>query len=1113
MSIIKKVFKYMLILFLLTPLVACEEKTEEPILPIFSGVNDVTIEVGDSFNPKESVTATWNGVDITSNITITGTVNTDVEGVYDLEYRVESEKGDVATKTRKITVVASNTEEPVLPVFEGINDVTVEQGESFDPREGVTATWKGNDITSDITITGSADTTKVGVYNLEYRVESEEGDVATKTRKVTVTEPIGEEPVLPIFVGIKNSTIKQYEGFNPRAGITATWKGIDITRLITITGSVDTTKAGVYNLEYRVESRNGDVATKTRKVTVTEKTSQRFTENNVSSTSVNNVGHIRANGNVVNDSNASTYQEINVLKQGENVLVASWSKFSNGKYVLSPTLDIAKDFELNNPNYEVIAAINGDYFYAQSGVTYTTGPNILFGNRVVKPDSFYGGSYHSVQFNQSGEKIAVHKTLTFSSNLNLALYDESGALIYYNDQVFFNQITLNANQTSIIFNKSYTYDAGTTYFILNQKNKYEYLTHTYFEANVGNKITTANSTAIVIATKDPALISLLKSNQRIIVQNMTNGIGYNDMVIGIDAPIIENSRVKRFNELSTDTEEQRYRNTARNPRTGFGYDKAGNMVLITVDGRGTSKGVDLREFAYIMDYYGIVEGYSLDGGGSTQAVFRVNGQLQYVNTPSETYRGVGNAILFIREKEAKQLHKFEIKNGKIHLTIFDKTDISEVDILLNGESNKYTNLDNEIILELTNPKSTAIAVKYVKNGVTYHLLNELYGGARKYINIDNKAIFDVNEGYSFEQNIGYNSKIFVFTYDEWKAISNIVDAPSYDKSNLTYKMANLSLAVTDANGKVILLRLYQKWVDEPQSGIQLTADAGGNIVAQTTGAFSRNNMEIGVMNFLPEGGFVYVFATPTPTEDDGFSVAMKFAYEHLLGLKPSLYNTAFLLNGNEFTDWTNPPINPFAEGFRVTVTTEELGSEEPKQLYVKIGDKEHIAELDSYEWNASGGVGGAVTTHALVFSKTFLSGLPGYATIDTADDEGRNYTIQYSILAIIDANGKVVQVRIHPGHKLTWSNTQNKIVAEESLTATTLHHGLLADIPDGGYVVLFQNTNLTGNPIRAWGCQQLTGFQDVGGTGYLNAETGGVVNMTVNPFAEGFKIEMIEKSK
>ncbi len=1030
MDIIKKIFKYMFILFLLTPLVACEEKVIEPqIIPVFTGIDDITIEVGDNFDPREGIIATWNGNDITLNITITGTVDTNVEGVYNLEYRVESEKGDIKTVSRKVTVVAKQ---------------------------------------------------------------------------------ITEDPVLPTFSGIDNVRIKQYEGFNPYEGVIATWKGNDITSNITITGTVDITKVGVYTLEYRVESENGDVATRNRQVTVLEKVSNRFTENESVSTNLNNVTHVKAKGNVINDSNTSAYQDINVLMQGKDVLVASWCKFTNGKYVLSPTLDIAKDFELNNPNYEVIAAINGDFFYAQSGISYNVGPNILFGNRVVKPDSFYAGYYYSVQFNQYGEKLGVHKTLTFSNNINLTLYDENGALIYYNNQVLLDKTTLNDNQTSIIFNKSYTYDSNATYFVLNQKNKYTLGSHTYFEADVSNRISSSNSTAIVLVTKDPVLKNLLNSNQRIIIQTMTNGIGYNDMVIGIDAPIIENSIVRKFNELNTATTEQVSRNKGRNPRTGFGYDKAGNMVLITVDGRGVSNGVDLREFGYIMDYYGIVEGYNLDGGGSTQAVFRVDGELKYVNKPSETYRGVGNAILFIREKVKKPSHNFEIKNGKIHLTILDKADISEIDILINGKSNKYTDLNKEIVLELTDPKTTAIAINYTKNNVTYHLLNEIFGGVRRQVNINNQATFDYDEGYSFEQNIGFNNKIFVFNYEQWKSISNIVDSPSYDKDNSVYKMANLSLAVTDASGKVVALRLYQKWIShDGQPGIQLTTDVEGNIVVNKADAFDRNNVEIGVMDLLPEGGLVYVFATPTPNEDDGFSVAMKFAYEHLLGLKPSLLNTAYLLNCNEeFTDWTNPPINPFAEDFKLTITAQKAGAEENKQLHIKIGQEEHIAELDNYGWDAVGGVG-SISTHALVFSKEYLATLPGYKNAQTPSAEGKNYVIKYSILAITDKNGKILEIRTHPGHKLTWNTTERKINVDKTLDTENMQIGLYDAIPNDGFVVLFQNSTAPNNAIRAWGCKQLTGYVDV--TAYANETTGGVTNMTVNPFAEGFIIEFIYK--
>lgn len=130
--------------------------------------------------------------------------------------------------------------------------------------------------------------------------------------------------------------------------------------------------------------------------------------------------------------------------------------------------------------------------------------------------------------------------------------------------------------------------------------------------------------------------------------------------------------------------------------------------------------------------------------------------------------------------------------------------------------------------------------------------------------------------------------------------------------------------------------------------------------------------------------------------------------------------------------------------------------------------------------------------------------------------EGKNYTIQYGILAIIDKDGKVVQIRIHPGHILTWDATAEEIKVETGLDPAELQVGIYDDIPEDGMIVVFQNTGLPGNSIRAWGAQQLTGYPDVGGTGYAGAVTeenvrGGVEGMTVNPFAEGFIIEIIEK--
>jgi len=372
-----------------------------------------------------------------------------------------------------------------------------------------------------------------------------------------------------------------------------------------------------------------------------------------------------------------------------------------------------------------------------------------------------------------------------------------------------------------------------------------------------------------------------------------------------------------------------------------------------------------------------------------------------------------------------------------------------------------------------------------------------------YVTFNGVASLELIQGYEFNENIGYQSKVHQFTKEQWAVISAVVDAPDYAAGTSKYKMANLALFVTDANGKVVAIRLYQKWVDDPQSGIQLTVDADGNIVFEPSGVFSRNNMEIGVNALIPEGGFVYVLATGTPADDEGWSAAMKLGYKYLLGLEPSLFESASL-NDVPFTDWTNPPINPFAADYVITFGSEFVAPDEETLMYVVIGEEKHLVELDKYGWDADGGVG-AINTHALAFSKGYLNSLPGYNTPELEDDEGKNYTIKFSILAIIDAEGKVVSIRIHPGHKITWDAENSKIIATEDLfTAETMQKDIVADIPDGGFVILFQNSGAEGNAIRAWGCLHLTGFADVGG--YANADTGGVANMTVNPFADGFKI-------
>jgi len=67
------------------------------------------------------------------------------------------------------------------------------------------------------------------------------------------------------------------------------------------------------------------------------------------------------------------------------------------------------------------------------------------------------------------------------------------------------------------------------------------------------------------------------------------------------------------------------------PRTAAGYTRAGELILLVVDGRQpASRGVDLEELATLMRDLGCVEAVNLDGGGSSTLV--VNGVL--VNRPA-----------------------------------------------------------------------------------------------------------------------------------------------------------------------------------------------------------------------------------------------------------------------------------------------------------------------------------------------------------------------------------------------------------------------------------------------------------------------------------------------
>lgn len=114
-------------------------------------------------------------------------------------------------------------------------------------------------------ISGSVNTSKLGKYTLTYSVK------ALLNHKVERTVTVVDKTKPEITLTASDITIYTSEQFN-EPGFTATDNyDKDLTSKVTVTGEVDTSKAGEYIITYTVEDSSKNKTSVTRKVTVKEK--------------------------------------------------------------------------------------------------------------------------------------------------------------------------------------------------------------------------------------------------------------------------------------------------------------------------------------------------------------------------------------------------------------------------------------------------------------------------------------------------------------------------------------------------------------------------------------------------------------------------------------------------------------------------------------------------------------------------------------------------------------------------------------------------------------------------------------------------------------------------
>lgn len=116
----KSIISALILVFSLT-LVACGGGGETPsdATATITGANDITITVGDTFEPLSGVTATDSVDGPITEIEVVGNVNTNEPAVYTVTYKVTGSDGKEVTVSRKVTVQAATAEPTTITIMHG----------------------------------------------------------------------------------------------------------------------------------------------------------------------------------------------------------------------------------------------------------------------------------------------------------------------------------------------------------------------------------------------------------------------------------------------------------------------------------------------------------------------------------------------------------------------------------------------------------------------------------------------------------------------------------------------------------------------------------------------------------------------------------------------------------------------------------------------------------------------------------------------------------------------------------------------------------------------------------------------------------------------------------
>ena len=521
--------------------------------------------------------------------------------------------------------------------------------------------------------------------------------------------------------------------------------------------------------------------------------------------------------------NNHTVQWLSVPKENTAIQTVVWSDGKLEEWDASDVKKTAEDYEASHPGYIVVGAVNGDFFYiddTQEPLNYHVqegdvlrsawdgDPN--WGVIGFKKSKDYAVGLPSRSDTMYLEKITDSGTeeLSTVSGTNVA---PSGDGVY----VYTKALDKTIDLTGYTVYKGLThlyreYRGG--YFVKGKVDRVEDIT----------SLSSVPSGTFYVATKN---IELKVDDMIKVEYNLTGAVAGASNVVGYCYPCLSNKQ-PLFKNISKSVMDGYF--TTLNPRTLVGFKEDGSVVLMVIDGRGpvseNLEGATLFQCGELLRIAGCVEGYNLDGGGSSTLMARINGQLTLINDPSDarqtgapwgTLRSTGNAVLLVM-KDPKI---------KVEQAVGNTITVRRTGEVINGTlenikvkvgAKTYDLVGDELtITGLTKNKEYRVTVEYdVRNsdGTVEHGFTEPFYRTTEDYNMPNLKEFSENKlsegsvqfAYGIDADLEDINKIFVKYGDQESVLEKLSGRVKIENLDTTIENTFV-LMVELKNGKVMEL--------------------------------------------------------------------------------------------------------------------------------------------------------------------------------------------------------------------------------------------------------------------------------------------------------------------